>query len=42
MIKKILLLSFAIFSLSLSAQIGINNSTPDPSAALDITSTTAA
>ena len=40
MIKKILFLSFAIFSLSLSVQIGINNSTPDPSAALDITSTT--
>ena len=40
MIKKILLLSFAIFSLSLSAQIGVNNPTPDLSAALDITSTT--
>ena len=37
--KKLLILSIAIFSMSLTAQVGINNPTPDASAALDITST---
>ena len=37
--KKLLILSIAIFSMSLTAQVGINNLTPDASAALDITST---
>ena len=37
--KKLLILSIAIFSMGLTAQVGINNPTPDPSAALDITST---
>ncbi len=37
--KKLLILSIAVFSMSLTAQVGINNPTPDASAALDITST---
>ena len=37
--KKLLILSIAIFSMGLTAQVGINNPTPDASAALDITST---
>ena len=38
---KITLLILVLFSISLSAQVGIGTTTPDPSAALEVNSTTA-